>query len=74
MFCNHCGKWLSKSSFYRHRRDYGLCMEKDKQVSSAVMEPPLCLEEHLDSDNIDNDVGGKLTETTINQCTHRLYA
>ena len=23
MFCSHCNKWVSKSKYYRHRRDYG---------------------------------------------------
>lgn len=24
MLCNHCGVWVSKSTYYRHRRDYGI--------------------------------------------------
>lgn len=32
MFCNHCDRWVSKSTYYRHRRDYG---SGDSQADSV---------------------------------------
>ena len=44
MFCSHCNKWVSKSTYYRHRRDYGgiddsvkqTDLEKESKVFAAV--------------------------------------
>jgi len=54
MFCDHCNEWVSKSTFYCHRRDYGSrsdTEEKDLSMEMITRESQMCIEEQVEKND-----------------------
>ena len=63
MFCNHCSEWVSKLTYYRHRRDYGTTESVDESDHSLEKESEPEVSVTAVEEQFENDDGGQTVES-----------